>query len=218
MLTDDNQGPHMTGRRGPSLRYCSQCGSALTLTVDARATPTCIECGTVHYDTPRPLVLCAVFAGHRLLLMRRATPPYVGRWAPPGGFAEAGETLQEATVREVLEETGVRLDPSMLIPLAITSVAHMNQVYIMFRAHIDECALHPGDEALDARWFDEAEVPFDNFWLPDWIPSVKAIYTSVRSGTFKLYLGEATEHRLSSRSFGLVERHHAARGTSSSDT
>jgi ADP-ribose pyrophosphatase YjhB (NUDIX family) len=194
------------GSKSTLPRFCSQCGSALTLTVNARAAPTCIACGTVHYDTPRSLVLCAVFAGNRLLLMRRATPPYVGRWAPPGGFAEAGETLQNATVREVFEETGVRLDPADLVPLAITSVAHMNQVYIMFRAHIDECAVRPGDEALDARWFDEDALPFDNFWLPDWIPGVRAIYASVRSGTFKLYLGEATESGVTSRSFGLTDR------------
>ena len=188
------------------MRYCSQCGGALNPAQDTSTGSRCQGCGYVHYDTPRPLVLCAVFAGNRLLLMRRATPPYVGCWAPPGGFAEAGETLQQATAREVHEETGVRLDVASLVPLAITSVAHMNQVYIMFRAHVDECALVPGPEAMEAGWFGEDDLPYHNFWLPDWIPGVRALFHSVRSGAFKLYLGEANESGVSSRSFGLLDR------------
>jgi len=43
----------------------------------------------------------------RLLLIRRGNPPGLGLWSVPGGRVEAGETLQEAVVRELLEETGV---------------------------------------------------------------------------------------------------------------
>lgn len=43
----------------------------------------------------------------RLLLVQRSAPPGQGLWAVPGGRVERGETLQEATAREVLEETGL---------------------------------------------------------------------------------------------------------------
>ena len=44
-----------------------------------------------------------------LLLILRAKEPGQGKWAPPGGFLNAGETLEEAAVREIAEETGVVL-------------------------------------------------------------------------------------------------------------
>ena len=43
----------------------------------------------------------------RLLLVRRATEPGMGLWSLPGGRVEFGETLAEACVRELFEETGI---------------------------------------------------------------------------------------------------------------
>ncbi len=51
----------------------------------------------------------------RVLLIRRGKEPLRGRWVIPGGTVEAGETLQEALVREVLEETGVTVVPGEVV-------------------------------------------------------------------------------------------------------
>ena len=45
-----------------------------------------------------------------VLLVRRARPPAVGSWTLPGGKVEEGETPEEAIAREVLEETGLRVE------------------------------------------------------------------------------------------------------------
>jgi mutator protein MutT len=47
----------------------------------------------------------------RVLLIRRGKDPLRGRWLVPGGTVELGETLEEAVVREVREETGVEVVP-----------------------------------------------------------------------------------------------------------
>ncbi len=47
----------------------------------------------------------------RALLVRRGKEPLYGRWAVPGGTVELGETLEQAVVREMEEETGVQVEP-----------------------------------------------------------------------------------------------------------
>jgi len=51
----------------------------------------------------------------QLLLVRRGQPPRAGEWSIPGGRVEAGETLREALVREVAEETGLTIAIDKLI-------------------------------------------------------------------------------------------------------
>lgn len=89
-------------------RFCHRCGEPLTL----RSGGWEMLCGRGHTVFPRvdPAVIMAVRdAEDRLLLARN------GRWAPGrlsvlAGFVEAGEPLESAVAREVLEETGVVVD------------------------------------------------------------------------------------------------------------
>lgn len=51
----------------------------------------------------------------RVLLVRRGKEPMRGRWLVPGGTVEWGETLEEAVVREVREETGLTVRPREMV-------------------------------------------------------------------------------------------------------
>jgi len=68
---------------------------------------------TRHYPA-RPLlgVGAVVFRGDEVLLIQRGKPPLEGWWTLPGGLVEAGERLESAVVREVFEETGLRVRPT----------------------------------------------------------------------------------------------------------
>jgi 8-oxo-dGTP diphosphatase len=75
------------------------------------------------YDYPRPALTADVIAltfhqgTLKILMIERAHAPFEGHWALPGGFVDEGESPHEAAARELLEETGVRLKPEVLIEL-----------------------------------------------------------------------------------------------------
>ena len=56
-----------------------------------------------------------VFKGREVLVIRRAKPPFMGRWSIPGGGLHHGERLEDAARREVREETGVAIRVGGLI-------------------------------------------------------------------------------------------------------
>lgn len=49
-----------------------------------------------------------IIKDEKILLIKRKNPPFKGMWALPGGFVEYNETTENAVVREVLEETGLK--------------------------------------------------------------------------------------------------------------
>ncbi|HXF89918.1 MAG TPA: NUDIX hydrolase [Xanthobacteraceae bacterium] len=67
----------------------------------------------LYPDRPYLAVSAAIVRGDRVLVVRRARPP--GEvFTLPGGGVEAGETLREAVIREVKEETGLTIEPVAL--------------------------------------------------------------------------------------------------------
>ena len=68
---------------------------------------------------PRPslVVDVVILARGGVVLIKRATNPYKGKWAIPGGFVRFGEPVEEAAVREAREETGLGIKLKKLIGL-----------------------------------------------------------------------------------------------------
>ncbi|MHB1838126.1 MAG: NUDIX hydrolase [Acidobacteriaceae bacterium] len=65
--------------------------------------------------SPMVGVGAVVFDAGHVLLVRRAKAPLAGEWSLPGGAVELGETLEEAIAREVVEETGLRVVPVLVL-------------------------------------------------------------------------------------------------------
>ena len=165
----------------PNLVFCGFCGTAGELIVDGggRELLFCLRCRRSTYADSNSTsifvsVVAIVHAEAKLLMIRRGVAPYIGTWAPPGGFVEAGESLEAAAAREVREECGLMLNPHQFVPYGITSLPKLNQFAVTFLARIDRAvelsAGHP--EALDARWFSNEDMPVAEVWEPaigfDW--------------------------------------------------
>jgi len=132
------------------------------------------------YEYPRAALTvdCVVFGMDeddlKVLLIQRDLPPFAGRWALPGGFVHLEETLEQAALRELKEETGlsrvyleqlftfgeIRRDPRE----RVVSVAY----YALVR--LSEHQVQAATDARNAAWFGVDDLPtlaFDHGTIAD---------------------------------------------------
>ncbi|MBB4302519.1 ADP-ribose pyrophosphatase YjhB (NUDIX family) [Rhodobium orientis] len=114
---------------------------------------------TSPHPYPIPATIAAVWHEDRILLVRRANPPDAGRWGFPGGKIEAGEPIERAAVRELLEETGIE-GRARQVFTAVDAFdkdddGRLRRHYVLIAVLCDFVAGTPvaGDDALEARWF-----------------------------------------------------------------
>ena len=119
---------------------------------------------SLYPQHPRVAVGAFVFKNNRVLLVKRGRPPSVGLWAIPGGNMKLGETLQQATEREILEETGLTIkarEPVLTFDVIKKDDDGRIRYHYVIVDLIAECVggkLQPGDDALEARWVSPSEI------------------------------------------------------------
>jgi len=96
----------------------------------------------------------------RLLLVRRGHEPGRGRWSLPGGRVEAGETVADAAVREVREETGLDVVPGALVGrVELPGPDGVTYAVDDIACTVRGGRLRPGGDAEDVRWVAAADLP-----------------------------------------------------------
>jgi acetyl-CoA carboxylase carboxyl transferase subunit beta len=109
---------------------------------------------------PELCVGAVAVVDEELLLVRRGRGPGAGRWSVPGGRVESGETIRDAVVREVAEETGLRVRCDELLGWAERIGPQDHFVILDFAVTVtDGRRPMAGDDAADARWFPLSSVP-----------------------------------------------------------
>jgi mutator protein MutT len=113
---------------------------------------------------PIPATIAVVIKDNSVLLVRRANPPDAGLWGLPGGKIEFGESIEQAAVRELYEETGIhaRVGPVFTAIDAFDCITTENirEHYILIAVLCDWVSGSPraGDDAIEAAWHN-----LDNF-------------------------------------------------------
>lgn len=115
-------------------------------------------------DVPLVGVGAIIVEHDRVVLVKRAQAPLLGEWSIPGGMLEVGETLRQAAVREVLEETGLTVEVGELLGVFDRIVRDADERTIYHYVLIDFLCRRiagepqPAWDAAEARWFTRGEV------------------------------------------------------------
>jgi 8-oxo-dGTP diphosphatase len=128
----------------------------------------------MNYNSPKLTVDGVVIKDKKILLIKRKKQPFKGKWALPGGFVEYGEKIEDAAVREVLEETGLK-----------TKISHLVGVYsdpdrdprghtitVVYLLEICNGNLKSGDDVSDVKFFDLNHLPELSFDHKDIIKDI----------------------------------------------
>jgi ADP-ribose pyrophosphatase YjhB (NUDIX family) len=124
----------------------------------------------------------------KILLCRRAIEPCYGKWTLPAGYLENGETVAAGARREAFEEARARVE--ILAPYALYNICHVNQIYLIFRARLEDHNFQAGSESLVVRLFSEDDIPWHEIAFRVIKETLKQYYMDRRTGRFRFYVGD----------------------------
>lgn len=139
-----------------AVRFCPACGAPLENHPSENA-EVCPSCGKVQYPRIEPCVIAVICRGDEILLLR-----HVQRnrdiWCCLAGFVEAGESLEQALVREVREETGLEIENIRYA--GSQSWPFPDQLMVGFYADYKSGEIKlQEDEIMAAKWFRKDDLP-----------------------------------------------------------
>jgi ADP-ribose pyrophosphatase YjhB (NUDIX family) len=145
-----------------SWKFCPRCAASIEVEAGTRAR--CPACAYQAYANPKPTA-CAVCtdADGRVLLARRGNEPCKGRWDLPGGFLDEGEHPLDALRRELLEETGLEVEPLDFLGIWMDwyelNDDRQSTLNLYWTARILDGKLEAADDVSELGWFGPDELP-----------------------------------------------------------
>lgn len=142
-------------------RFCPRCSAELE--GDA-GRARCPACGSVYYAQSAPAVSAHVAdAEGRVLLARRAHEPDAGLWDLLGGFLEEGEHPLDGLRREMLEETGLEVEPGEFLGAFLDTYGDdpgaTSVLNLVWEARISSGEPKAADDVAELRWYPLDELP-----------------------------------------------------------
>jgi len=137
--------------------YCPRCGAKMSEhgSMTARVCP---ECNNLIFPRIEPCVITVVSRPDGKILLAKHVQRNQNIYACIAGFMEAGETVEQAVAREVMEETGLKI--KNIKYYGSQSWPFPSQLMLGFTAEYDGGDIHLQQEELsDARWFDRDNCP-----------------------------------------------------------
>ena len=115
----------------------------------------------MNYKVPKLTADGIVFNDGQILLVKRKNQPFKDKWALPGGFVEYKERIEDAVVREICEETGLKTKVIDLVGVYSDPNRDPRGHTITIAYHLEECGgrLEHGDDAADAKFFKIDDLP-----------------------------------------------------------
>jgi NAD+ diphosphatase len=141
-------------------KFCGRCGSKTRIHLTERAKE-CPQCGLLHFPRLAPAIIVLIQRDREVLLARgrRFESPMYSTLA---GFVEPGETLEQAVVREVKEESGITVKDIRYFGSQPWPFPHSLMIGFTANYASGEITLNDG-ENVDVRWFTADNLP----QLPD---------------------------------------------------
>jgi len=139
------------------IKYCQFCGTYLVRKYDrSKLRPFCKACNTFIYVDPKVAVVAIVPSNQAILLIRRAIEPHLGKWSLPSGYVDRGESIENALVREVFEETTICTSPCHY--LGVFSGQGPVVVHVYVATHKSGIA-KAAEEVSEIKWCEVDELP-----------------------------------------------------------
>lgn len=141
--------------------FCPHCGATLArrlLKVGEPERLVCTACDFVFFLDPKVAAGCIVENAQGIVLLRRSIEPGYGKWVFPGGYVDRGERVEDAAVRETLEEC--RLDVRIGSLLGVYSYSRRPIVVIVYVAEVLRGIPEAADEALEVSSFQPDRIPW----------------------------------------------------------
>jgi 8-oxo-dGTP diphosphatase len=144
-------------------RYCPKCAGRLAMRqAFGRDRLVCQACGFILFRDPKLAAGALVAQNGKVLLARRSMNPEMGKWYVPAGFVEFDETVTQAAVREIHEETGLEVALDGLLGVYDFGSAQGGRgTLVLYRATVVGGSLQAGDDADAVAFFGPDELPDD---------------------------------------------------------